>query len=250
MRRIVLFISIISLSLSCSDSEDVGVEYSSIASLWRYVDECTQLITDDIRLCGSIVANDAYGEFNRAIVVMDKSGGVMIELDMEDIHHYYPLYSEVEVCCSGLWLGRVGPKLILGAEPTEEYVVDRIPAEVAHNRVKVLYKNNDTPTIRPRKVAELEYRDVLSCIELDGLRLVDSEKGLSWGDVDPLISRYITTVRHFVQGSDTLRVVTDAECHYAADPIPQAELNVMGVVDWYDNDIALRIAGCYVVSSN
>lgn len=250
MRRIVLYISIISLLLSCSDSEDIRREYGSIASLWRYVDDGTQLITDDVRLCGTVVANDAYGEFNKAIVVVDESGGVMIELDMEDIHHYYPLHSVVEVCCSGLWLGRVGPKLILGAEPTEEYVVDRIPAQVAQNRVKVLYKNNDTPTIRLRKIAELEYRDVLSCIELEGLCLVDSELGVSWGDMDSLTNRYITTVRHFVQDSDTLRVVTAAECHYAADPIPQTELYVRGVVDWYDNDIALRVVGYRVRSNN
>lgn len=249
MRRIALFISLISLSLGCSDGEEMGGAYSSIASLWHYVGQGTVLITDDIYICGSVVANDAYGELSSAIVVADASGGVMIELDMEGISDHYPLYSVVQVSCSGLWLGSVGPKLILGAEPTEKYVVDRMPAQMALNRVVPLAKNNDTPTIRHRTIAELEYRDVLSCVELEGLSLVESEHGLLWIDRDTLTNRPIPTLRHFAQGADTLRVVTNAECHYATEAISLSPLTVVGVLDWLDNDIALRVSGHQIRAS-
>ena len=243
MRQIVLCISLLITLLGCSHNEDIVTDYNSIASLWSYARRGTMRITEDIYIRGTVVANDRYGELNRAIVVADDSGGVMVELDMDDIANHYPLHSMVQIRCSGLWLGTVGPKLILGAEPTGEFVVDRIPEDMALNTITELHNNDDTPTIRHRNIAELEYRDVLSSALFEGLRLVDVEHGMLWTDKDLLTDKPITTVRHFAQGDDTLRVVTDAGCIYATEPIPTTELSICGVIDWYDSDIALRIVG-------
>lgn len=233
-------------AIGCSGSEELDRECRSIASLWSYVRRSTVLITEDICLRGYIVANDKYGELSRAIVVSDGSAGIMVELDMDNIELVYPLYSGVELRCAGLWLGTVGPKLLLGAEPMGEYVVDRIPARRALNHISILPKNDDTPTIRHRRVAELEYRDVLSYVAVEGVCLVDSECGARWTDVDSLTKRPITTVRHFVQDGDTLRVVIDARSHYTTEYIPTSKLTISGILDWYDGDIALRIAGHHV----
>ncbi len=243
MRQIVLYISLLLGAIGCRGSEEAVVESRSIASLWSYIGRETVLITEDISLRGYVVANDKYGELRRAIVVEDGSAGVMVELDMEDVELSIPLYSRVEVNCSGLWLAAVGPKLMLGAEPMGDFVVDRIPASKALNHISVLRESSDTPTIARRSIAELGYRDMLRYVSVAGLRLVDSEHGTLWTDVDSLTGRPITSVRHFVDANDTLRVVTDARCHYATDYIPTLELIISGVVDWYDGDIALRIIG-------
>lgn len=243
MRRIVLYISLLLVAIGCRGSEEAVVESRSIASLWSYVRRETVLITEDISLRGYIVANDKYGELQRAIVVEDGSAGVMVELDMEDVELCLPLYSRVELHCAGLWLGAVGPKLMLGAEPMGDFVVDRIPASKALNHISVLRENSDTPTIGRRSIAELGYRDMLRYVSVAGIHLVDSEQGSLWTDVDSLTGRPITSVRHFVDGDDTLRVVTDARCHYATDYIPTLKLVISGVLDWYDGDIALRIIG-------
>ena len=241
MRQIVLYISLVLSVMGCSDAEYIGGNYCSIASLWSYASRGTVQIADDISICGYVVANDKYGELNSAIVVADDSAGVAIELDIDDTDLCYPLYSGVEISCSGLWLGVVGPKLILGAEPTGDYVVDRIPSSKAQNHISLLNKNNDTPTIWHRMVAELEYRDVLSFVAIDNLSLVPSEHGMQWADIDPTTGRPITTVRHFLQDNQTLCVVTDARCQYANEYIPESPLTLTGVVDWYAGDIALRI---------
>lgn len=244
MRRIVLYISLIFSLFGCSDDRVyVEAEYCSIASLWSYARQASVPITDNIYLQGSVVANDRFGEINRAIVVSDASGGVVLELDMDDIAKHYPLHSRVQIRCAGLWLGTVGPKLILGAKPEGDYVVDRLPASRALNIITPLPENNDTPTIRHRKITELEYRDVLSCVEVEGINVVEAEYDAKWADRDPITNRPITTVRHFVQGSDTLRVVVDAESLYATEPIPIAKLSLLGILDWFEKDIALRITG-------
>lgn len=242
MSRIVLYISLILSAIGCCDVEDATIgDYRSIASLWSYARRGTVQITEDIYIEGYVVANDKYGELSKAIVVADDSAGVVVELDMADVELRFPLYSRVMVRCSGLWLGVVGPKLLLGAEPMGEYVVDRVPGSRVLNHIVALPISHDTPTIRHRSVAELEYRDMLSYVAVKGVRLVDSEIGKWWADIDSLSGRPTTTLRQFVQEGDTLRVVTDARCHYATEYIPTSPLIISGILDWYDGDIALRI---------
>ena len=241
MRPIALYISLVISLLGCSDRVEIGAESRSIASLWSYARRGTTLITEDIYLCGYVVANDKYGELNRAIIVADESGGVMVELDMDNIASLYPLNSKVKICCSGLWLGTIGPKLILGAEPSGDFVVDRLSADRVLNHISLLAKNDDTPTIKYREIAELGYRDVLSYVAVENVRLVEEERGKRWTDIDTLWGEPIATVRHFVQDDDTLRVITDARCIYATEYIPTTNLTLAGILDWYDSDVALRI---------
>ena len=241
MRLIVLYISLVVVLLGCS-SEKGGSDYRSVASLWSYARRGTTLITDDIYIKGYILANDKYGELNGAIVVADDSAGVMIELDMDDVESCFPLHSMVKVRCSGLWLGSVGAKLMLGDQPVGEYVVDKIAASKAQNYILPLAENSNTPTLRQRKIAELEYRDMLSYVVVDSISIIATEQGLKWTDIDTLSGRPITTLRHFCAEGDTLRVVTDARCHYAFEAIPSGCVRLAGILDWYDGDIALRIA--------
>lgn len=241
MRRIVLYVSLLLSLVGCSDSEIDSVSYHSIASLWSYVRQGTVQITEDIYLCGTVVANDKRGELNRAIVVMDDSAGLLVEIDMEALYEVYPLYSRVVIRCAGLWLGAIGPKLILGAEPIGSYVVDRVDASVAQNYVIPISKGGDAPTPRRRRVSALGHRDMLNYVALEDIRLVDSEHGLRWADKDSTTNQFRTTVRHFCQDGDTLRVVIDADCNYATEYIPTANLLVSGILDWYGGDMALRI---------
>lgn len=240
MRRIALYINLLLVVAGCSN-EGGSVDYSSIASLWSWMRGNTVTISDDIYISGYVVANDLFGELNRAIVIADDSGGVVVEVDMDDCAQIFPLYSRVSVRCSGLSLGSVGPKMLLGVEPKGEFVVDRMPATRVQNYICNIPENDNTPTLRHRNIAELEYRDVLSYVAIDGVALVAEEQGCYWTDIDEDRGRPITTIRHFHRNGDTLRVVTDANCTYAIEHIPTFNLHLSGILDWYEGDFALRI---------
>jgi hypothetical protein len=250
MSRIVLYISLILSAIGCCDVEDATIgDYRSIASLWSYARRGTVQITEDIYIEGYVVANDKYGELSKAIVVADDSAGGAIEIDMDDINHHFLLNDEIVVRCAGLWLGRVGPKLYLGAEPMGDWVVDKIPTSKVGNYLFALPHNDNTPTFRQRKVAELEYRDVLSYVAIDGVALVAEEQGSCWADIDADTQHPITTIRHFHRDGDTIRVITDGNCIYATEYIPTFNLRLSGILDWYDGDFALRIINHGIVRS-
>ena len=242
MRRIALLCSLIITIVGCSDNlpDDYISGYVSVSYLRSCLRQSTTLITDDIYLSGVIIANDKYGELTKTVVVSDDSGGVAIDLDIEDIEARYPLFSSVRVRCSGLWLGSVGAKLVLGAEPTGEYIVDRIAEDRVYNHLFVTTING-TPAPRRKSISELEYSDVMSMVIVDNLTPIAEEHGLRWTDIDLQSGRAVTAVRHLTDGQDTLRVVTTKDCQYAKESIPTLPMRLYGVLDWYGGDMALRV---------
>lgn len=240
MRRIVLFIILNLLIVGCSDDSVVTkCDVCSVAYLWSYVEGRSVVIPDDISIEGLIVANDKFGELNNAIVVADDSGGVAVEIDMDNIDDVLPLYSRVRLTCSGLAIACNGAKLILGAEPKGEWVVDRIPESMALNYIHVLSDSNPYISIKHRRIDELSYSDILTLVSIDDIIPIEVERGLRWTNLES--GRSVTTVRHFTDGRDTLRVVIDAECQYASEPIPIMPTCLYGILDWYQGDIALRV---------
>ena len=242
MRQIALYISLALLLLGCGGEHDMPEsKLCSIASLWRYVSGGSISIPDDIFVEGYVVANDRYGEYNSAIVIADESGGISVEIDLDDIEAILPLYSRVRVTCSGLTIASVGAKLLLGAEPTGEYVVDRIDGSMVLNYIDILPTDSTTPAIRHRKISQLKATDVLSMVVIDNLAPIEKEQWMLWTDKDVDSGRTITTVRHFTDGVDTLSVVTDAKCHYATEPLLSYPVRLSGILDWYRGGIAFRV---------
>lgn len=247
MPRIALSISLLlALSLSMSCSRQRTDEFSgevSIASLWRLCTERSIVVKDDIYVCGYVVANDRLRELNRSIVIADNSGGIELKIDCDNIDYVIPLFSKVMLRCSGLSIGREGTKVVMGATPTQEYVVDRIAESHLLHYVKVIELPDSPPVAVRLTPAELDAYMSLRLVDVDNLQLIDEELGTTWCEPDTIRpGRYLTTVRHFVSGSDTLRIVTDKECTYANDVVPYGRCSVRGIVDWYGGDIALRIS--------
>lgn len=242
MRRIALLVSMLLLALSCArdDGEPQFGGEVSVAYLRSLAKERAVKLKYDYTIRGHVVANDKYNELSNSFVVADATGGVEIDVDMRDVDVYVPLFSTVTVRCTGLSLGRVGGKICLGVESTDEYVVERIAEAEVYNRVKVDTTNHKPVAAQRRRIAELQSRDMLRYICIDSLRAIES--GALWTDVDPVAGDHVTTIRHFTDGSDTLRVVTDGRCQYASHALPEGLVSLRGVLDWYDGDIALRVS--------
>ena len=232
------------LTLSCVSTGDKYevVGEVSIAYLRSLADERSQRIQSDIWVSGIVALNDKLGEAYKSFVLYDGTAGVEVKVDLDDVDGAVPLYAEVRIRCEGLYLGREGERVVLGAEPTAEYVVDRIAESEIENRFEVTLAIN--PNYRERRVAiaDVGYDDMLCCVRIEGVQLVEEESGLMWCDADASERPFDYSLRHFTDGRDTLTVALLNRCHYAAGYIPNDIVTLVGVVDRYDGDLVLRLS--------
>lgn len=252
MRKIVWYISLVlPLLLGCEPTPTFPHSGRvSIAYLQSMATERSQLIEEDIYIEGWIVANDKLREIERAIVIDDTTAGVEIKIDVSNIEEQVPLFYYVRLRCSGLSLGREGSKLVIGAPPTDRYVVDRIAEHRLHNHLTVYH---DKQTAQPRSITiqNIDHRTVLSYVSLSDLQLIDEECGATWCQEDETKrSGYANTLRHFTDGCDTLSVITSGESLYASEDIPTKPCTLSGIIDWYEGYFALRVSAHQIVQNN
>ena len=239
--HISLVVGLLLLASCTTESNHEQRGKVSATYLWSLCSERSVAIKKDLYIEGYVVANDKLGELNNAIVIDDGSGGIELKIEGTDINSVVPLFSRVMLRCSGLNVGREGGKTVMGKAPTASYIVDRIDIDDLGNYLTIL--DNETPPEGERRtIASIDSYTMLRYVRLDGLQLVDEELNMAWCDSDPENKdEHLTTVRHFHNLTDTLRVVIDHRCYYADQKPPQQCCTMHGIVDWHDGDIALRI---------
>ena len=251
MRRIVLYISIVVLmAVACSPTVTTTpvVEGDvSIAYLRSLADERSQRIKSDVWIEGDVVLNDKLDECYRSIVLYDGTSGIELKIDIDSLDDVIPLFSHLRIRCEGLYIGREGARVVLGAKPTSEYVVDRISEAEFENCIAIIEDWSERPKSRPLAVGDIDNSLVSSYVRVEGVWLISEELGLMWCDDDCSARPFDSSLRHFTQGVDTLTVATLNRCDYATDIIPSGVISMIGVVDSYEGGVVLRLSNRTVI---
>lgn len=225
-----------------SGSGNASSERVSIAYLKSQARGNSTPLTQSLVIEGRITANDLFGEWDHGLVIQDASGGIEVEIDRTLLYHDYPLGAPLRIYCDGLALGDYGGKIVLGAEPTGEYVVDRI-AEVDLGRF--LHPLNDSHTpIAPLEITMTACSKALigTFVRLRGVAFIDEEKGLCWCDFDSERGEWISTTRHLCdEAGNQLALYTPGSCHYATEPLPSGKGSISGILDYFNGAFQLRV---------
>lgn len=234
MLRIVLLVSL-ALAMGCTPTHHTTPRGDvSIAWLHSLCQERSQLITDDLYICGTVVANDKMGEITKALVLADPTGGVELKIDSDDVDGLVGLNTNVRLRCSGLALGREGHKVVMGLAPKADFTVERIGEQELLNYLAV------SLTDEPLRATEMTIRELtaehlLCYVSLGDVHFVEEELHQRWCLDNE------TTIHHLTDGCDTLRVVTAPTAEYATSALPSGVIRCTGIVDWVEGNIALRI---------
>lgn len=256
MWRIAARISLVAAmvcSLSCRSSSPPGKygDYPSEVSVAYLKSLCkgsSTVIRNDLTVTGRVVATDKLSEFRGAVVVADAGGGIEISVDSERTDILMPLYSEVKIHCQMLALGDYGGKIILGAEPSSGYAVDRLSESDLPHFVEVLSTATSLPEAFPVEIGALSAADISRYVVLDDVRFVDGETGLAWCDFDPQTMRRVDTYRHIVDSAgDTLAVYTRGACAYASVMLPSGDCRIYGIVDCFNGGYSLTVSNYRVI---
>lgn len=242
MWRIALLVSLLLIGCSKATPDDRIVTGDvSIAYLKSMADIRSSRVKSDIWIEGVVALNDKQGESYKSFVVYDGTAGVEVKVDMESVDEYIPLLSTVRIRCEGLYLGREGERIVLGAKPTGEYTVDRLSEEELYNYLAPSIETISKHKARRCTPREIGYDDMLCYIRVDSVWVVAEQRDMMWGDEDAADRLYDSSLRYFTDGSDTITVATLNMCHYIDERLPNDRVTLYGVVDGYQHNLVLRI---------
>lgn len=214
----------------------------SISHLKSLASAGSTVITDDVSVSGHVAANDLYGEYDKAIVVCDTGGGIEIAVDSNTTATLFPISARVTVHCSGLAIGDYGGRIMLGAQPSGRYTVDRIAASDFARYFTVDTSSPAAPEPLRMSIGELAPEHIGRLVELRGVTFA-GDAGRTWCDTDPETGDYITTSRTLHDRSGAaVPVRTLAGCLYRAETIPSDYGTVRAVVEYFNGEYSLRIA--------
>ena len=100
---------------------------------------------------------------------------------------------------------------------------------------------DNLPSMR-MAIGDMDYDDMFRYVMVEDVWLIEEERGERWCDVDATTGEYISAVRHFTDGRDTLAIVTAPTAIYAGWEVPAYRARCIGVVDIYKNMVALRLS--------
>ena len=246
----MLYVSLIVLMACTSPVNNQVVDGDvSMTYLRSLADERSQCIKSDVWIEGCVALNDKVGETYKSFVLYDGEAGVDVKVDVEDVDFVVPLYAQVRMRCEGLHVGREGSRVVLGAEPTAEYVVDRISETEFENRLEIIHLYDKYSGCRTMQIADIGLDDVSCLVSVEAVRIIPEEASLAWCDADALERPFESSLRHFVSGVDTLTVATLNRCDYATQIVPGDIVTLVGVVDSYNGEVVLRLSNMSVTSS-
>ena len=224
-----------------ADFDDAPHGTISIAHLKTLSADASTSITADIAIEGYIIANDLYGELYKSIVISDQSGGIEISVDCPRTALQFPIGARIIVHCTSLAIGDYGGSLILGAQPTGEYVVDRISEQLFARHFTI---DRDNPMmIEPLRLTidQIGPQHIGNFVTIDDLDFGDkaTEK---WCDTDPETGEFITTERMaFDSAGNSIAVRIEGRCSYAGEAIPSGRGSIGAIAEYFNGAYSLRI---------
>ena len=247
-RVLCLLCGVVAAVMAGSCSDDSPSAYGdktdgcvTIAHLKTLARGLSTTINHDLTIEGYVVANDLFGEYYKSIVLCDGSGGIEISVDCDDTARRFPVAARVVVHCSSLALGDYGGAMVLGAQPTGEYIVDRI-AEKDIDRYFVIDRSA-AQNIEPQRVTipQLTPSQINNYVIIEDVTF-GSQAGEAWCERDTLTGDYLTTDRVLTdRDGNSIVVRIDSRCLYAFEPVPSGYGSVAAVVDYFDGAYLLRI---------
>lgn len=236
-------------SSTAPDRHDDYPSEVSVAYLKSLCKGASTVIRQDLTVTGRVVATDKLSEFYKTVVVADGSGGIELSVDSERTDVIMPLYSCVTIHCQMLALGDYAGKIVLGAQPTAQYTVDRIAEADIPHYVEVLSEADAPPDAHPTTIDRISTADISRYAVIDRVRFADGEAGMTWCDIDPETSLPTDTFRHVIDDDgNRLAVFTRASCVYALSRIPSGTCRLYGIIDYFNGEYSLTLSNYRIIT--
>lgn len=189
-----------------------------------------ETIDEDLVIKGTVIADDASGNWYRAFVIQDETGGIEILTDLRDSYVFYPRGREVYVKLKGLVMGDYNNLIQLGGYVAQDQSLGPI-VEVTDHLIKGLKK--DPPAPKVKNINELTMADVSTLITLENVQFIAADTAGTFADAvnQDALNRTLEDCNQ----RDVL-VRTSGFSNFAGADVPNGHGTFTGVLSVYRND--------------
>ncbi|WP_445383798.1 DUF5689 domain-containing protein [Robiginitalea sp. IMCC43444] len=197
-------------------------------------------IREDWVLEGYVVSSDLTGNIFGSLYIQDHPSspefGVEIKSDLLDLHTIYPLGSKVIVSLKGLYLGKRGKGLVLGAVRNSfgNLIPDRLPALATLEHLRLSCDSRIDPTPVIRTLSDLDSTCLHTLIRLEEMEILEAFKDGEYGDFEDGIT---------MQNCQEERIVlqNSSFADFAGLPLPSGNGSVTGILTQSGNEFQMLI---------
>lgn len=189
-------------------------------------------INENLVIQGTVIADDASGNFFKNLVIQDATGGITVRLNATGLSATYPIGKTILVSCQNLYLADYNGVLQLNGSPEDGIEEVLIPQR--------LFVAKEATPISPRKVSidQLGPELINTLIQIEGVQFKDGETGLVYADAPAKLS----INRNLVDCSGKSLVLrSSGYASFAADKTPNGNGSIVGVYSVFGNTKQLFI---------
>lgn len=194
------------------------------------------VISDDLRIAGTVVSTDRYGNYHKTVAIVDQTAGIELRVDMEEIFNLLHPGYKVVVHCNSLTLGAYGGLVQLGSAGSPGYETGYIGEAAFAGHLQVTGKAEEAPVAERLTIAELAPRYLSCLVRISGVQFSDSELESNWSGDDADADRILED-----GGGNTLIVRTSFRADFAHEPLPAGSGYIEGILSWFNDHYQLRV---------
>lgn len=190
------------------------------------------IITDDIIIEGTVIADDQSGNYYKTFVIQDASGGVDIRVNATNVYNEYPIGRKVWVKCKDLYIGDYNGVFQISGSAT-----GGIEQALMKNYI-IGGAREQFVTPAPKAISELSTANISTLVELSGVEFSDIDQGQPYADAVNRLS-----VNRTVQdcNGNTIVLRTSGYANFAAVTTPGGKGKIVGVCSVFGSTYQLFI---------
>jgi len=206
---------------------------TTIESLTNMYTGTLASINDGIIISGVVSANDESGNYYKAFILQDETGGIEVDIDQADLYTTYGLGQKVFIKCQGMYLGEYYGLLQLGYSVNS--TIGNLPATLISSHIypeSLPGKNVQPVTLT---IPELSNRYISCLVKLDSVHFIEAGQMFA-------VQTSSGTNRTIVDNNgNTLTLRTSKYASFASNAMPAGNFDLMGILSIYNSEYELYI---------
>lgn len=188
------------------------------------------LVTTDLIIKGTVVANDKSGNIYKQIFIQDSTAGISIELDANGLYSNYPVGRQIFILCKGLYVINQNSMLTLGMRSVVNGtpVVTGISSSLIDTYIRRGTLNN--PVI-PKVVtlAQLTNDMQSMLVQLDNYEVLQNELSFTYADTSANKATVNIDIQNCAGASSKTTLRTSGYANFAGLRVPQGNGSVTAI---------------------